>query len=506
MNKGWMKHFHEFHEKFKHRKSGEILCTEKQAKKWTQLSTSLALSSDEASRLSSTIISKQAFENQFQETAPFLGPLLFQHFQSVTKPGESHADANLMTHKAFVRNVMEVLSLNSEEEQTRFYFRVFSKGTDHIHEDEMLMMLTISVKVACSATGLSRLINDADQQVFHSLVRSLDLEDGSEVDVCQFKDWIRQNGVHLLNCMHHFVVQSLISCTGLPNEHFPESSKMDEDSLPLLDQDNEKCLQLNSMALLWLLSCALPPCYIKRGGKSAVDFSSSTFRGLPYNNSASPLPSATGSRMHLSPSLPTMNPHQFIQELVAAAHLTTWTLLYNSDKHGMSMNRFLHHTLHYSGPTISIFRLESGSAYCIAVDTEWRESTNRWGGADCVIYQIQPQFKRLECGMNLVYLNDHARGGSYRGLEIGSDPKRPILKVAPDMTSAESDGNKDTLVCVEVWGCAGSAPKVAQSQQIKWENRQAERMQKITRPQRWQDSTDRYLIDLVKNGQRYTAD
>ncbi|XP_055327969.1 LOW QUALITY PROTEIN: uncharacterized protein LOC129581103 [Paramacrobiotus metropolitanus] len=481
----------------------------KVAEKWVQLTSNLANSEnvENAPNVDSTTfsegrgISRDAFENYFHDAAPFLGLLLFQHFQHSSKPSELHNNPNMLTQKAFVRNVMEILSLTSPHEQIHYYFRVFSRGIGTLHEEDMLLLLTVSVKVACAATGLSRLISDADQQVFHALVRSLDVDPESGVDAMQFGEWVEQNGVHLLNCLHHFVVQSLISCSGVSSQERKPDTHLEDDFLPLLDQDNEIQLQLSSIALLWVLSCSLPRLYIKRSHVA------STCRGFSSHHSTGTLSSlsrreSNQSTMHTSPSVPTINPHQFIQQLVEAANLTTWTLLYNSDKHGLSFNRFLHHTLHYNGPTVSIYRLESGSSYCIAVDTEWRESQHRWGGSDCVIYQLQPQFKRLERGANLVYLNEHARG-AYRGIEIGGDPKRPILKVESNMHTAVNEGLQDKLVCLEVWGCAGSAPKLAQLEQIRWENRQAEKMQKITRPQRWQDSTDRYLLDLVKNNTRY---
>ncbi|GAV03482.1 hypothetical protein RvY_13899-2 [Ramazzottius varieornatus] len=492
MDKSWMRGIQSFRDKFRPRQSSSLVCSQKTAKKWTNLSNALATGEEvEAGSVNDGLITRSAFENQMYPTASFLGSLLFQHFKSRSPSQGRDKDPSVMTHSVFVDNMTTVLALNSDTQQADFYFRVFSKGADTLNEDEMLLLLVTTVKIACSATGLSQLITDADQQVLHSLIRSLDVKGSSKIEVSRFQRWSWENELHLLRGLHHYVVQSLVACSGQPNDR--ALSQLEDEALPVLDEQ-DRYLQLSCVALLWFLSCALPSCYMKK--KEAE----MTMDDLACSYSVRSL-SRPPSSPHFptSSSFSTMSPHQFIQQLVSASNLTTWTLLYNSDKHGHAFNRLMHHTFHYSGPTVSIFVFESGLSYCLAVDIEWRESPNRWGGSDSVLLQLKPHFKRLDSGSNLAYLNANARGW-YKGILLGRDAERPLIKIDSDFSTCEIwPETPDKLLCAEVWGCAGSAPKMAQVDQIKWENKAAEKLQKITRPGKSQYSTDKFLVDLVKN-------
>lgn len=74
----------------------------------------------------------------------------------------------------------------------------------------------------------------------------------------------------------------------------------------------------------------------------------------------------------------------------------SWSLLYNSDNDGMSINRFQFHVFNYKGPTCMIVTADNGYTMAIASDTEWRESCHFWGNEDATLLQLQPEFRIVE--------------------------------------------------------------------------------------------------------------
>jgi hypothetical protein len=73
-----------------------------------------------------------------------------------------------------------------------------------------------------------------------------------------------------------------------------------------------------------------------------------------------------------------------------------WSLLYDSDSDGLSINRFQFHVFNYRGPTILIVKADNGYTMAIASDCEWKESCHFWGGEDTVFLQLQPEFRIVE--------------------------------------------------------------------------------------------------------------
>lgn len=79
------------------------------------------------------------------------------------------------------------------------------------------------------------------------------------------------------------------------------------------------------------------------------------------------------------------------------SHLMTtipmhWSLLYDSQQHGVGSNRFLHHVIGYKGPTLVILHSETDEVFCLASSSEWRETHLYTGSDDCHIIQLLPKY------------------------------------------------------------------------------------------------------------------
>jgi len=73
-----------------------------------------------------------------------------------------------------------------------------------------------------------------------------------------------------------------------------------------------------------------------------------------------------------------------------------WSLLYDSNEQGLSINRFQHHVFNYKGPSMMFIRADNEYTICIATDVEWKESCHFWGGNDTMLIQLQPEFRIVE--------------------------------------------------------------------------------------------------------------
>uniref|UniRef100_A0A914WEK7 TLDc domain-containing protein n=1 Tax=Plectus sambesii TaxID=2011161 RepID=A0A914WEK7_9BILA len=167
-----------------------------------------------------------------------------------------------------------------------------------------------------------------------------------------------------------------------------------------------------------------------------------------------------------------------------------WSPLYSSAEHGISVSRFEGNVFGYRGPTVTLLRLNDGSELALAVDQEWRSSTQQWGGADAVAMQLLPSFRLVDDLSGGVYLNFKMRG-SPLGLTVGRDARVPLFHVDADL------GN---IAAIEVWGCSGSATLQDQQRLKQWQSRQVEKHKKVPLPGKWEDNPDRYLLEMAGFG------
>ncbi|XP_055313494.1 uncharacterized protein LOC129574895 [Sitodiplosis mosellana] len=200
------------------------------------------------------------------------------------------------------------------------------------------------------------------------------------------------------------------------------------------------------------------------------------------------------------------NPDATIPAIDAAAaspipHLmstipTHWSLLYDSQQHGVGSNRFLHHVIGYKGPTLVLLHSETDEIFCLASPSEWRETHLYTGTDDCHIIQLLPKFSILEKGPKLLYLNTCIRGYP-KGLRAGPDPRKPLLSVDEHFEKIEYRSVPSVLFAIEVYGCGDRQIRDIQLDIKKWQVTEAERQRtvKLTSAD-WIDHPDRYLLEL----------
>jgi len=153
----------------------------------------------------------------------------------------------------------------------------------------------------------------------------------------------------------------------------------------------------------------------------------------------------------------------------------------------------------YHGPTATLIKVGKEELLVVAVDVEWRESSSSWGNSDCRIIQIRPKFQVLRAGPNLIFFNERARGLP-SGIVLGQT-SRPCVTMDNALTSAklhyQANLSPQTVQKIEVWGCGGKEVREKQKTQQKWEQKQAEKLQKVKRPGRWNENPDKAILEMI---------
>ncbi|XP_073947904.1 uncharacterized protein isoform X2 [Choristoneura fumiferana] len=176
-----------------------------------------------------------------------------------------------------------------------------------------------------------------------------------------------------------------------------------------------------------------------------------------------------------------------------------WVPLYASREHGQGANRFLHHTLHYRGPTLVVVAAGGGDdlVVVVACPQEWRETHTYWGGPDCALFQLFPTFLVVEQAAKMLYLNTSIRGYPL-GLRAGSDPRKPLLAIDDGFDKMTFNSVPYTLGAIEVWGCGDQASRESQMEVKKWQVKEAERQRQVKLSAAdWIEHPDRYLLELA---------
>lgn len=73
-----------------------------------------------------------------------------------------------------------------------------------------------------------------------------------------------------------------------------------------------------------------------------------------------------------------------------------WKKLYNSEEHGLSLNRFQSSLFNYKASTIMLIYCQSGYLYCIGSNCEYKQSPTAYGDDQTRIMRVWPSFKNYD--------------------------------------------------------------------------------------------------------------
>ncbi|XP_071093993.1 uncharacterized protein [Haliotis cracherodii] len=406
-------------------------------------------------------LSQTTFENAFHGPLHKFGKLMYRQMLN------GHTVRDRITREQFVKSGKEILKKFDEVEQHKYYFKLFAASKDYLTTEDALQMVQISYALTLSASKIPFSKSDRDEKVFEAMVTSMfGIETQMSYD--GFESWLKWNCPHLFCGVHNWVYLILTGST-LPSE-------LETAPVPQLEGFVEGRYSV-TMGMLWLLSATLPQVY--------------THSPQQEQQSSNPL----------------MNSYHLLMKLARLSRCQSWALLYNSDDHGLSINRFNHHVTSYMGPSITLVAFEGRNLYCVAMDTGIREGDKRYGGEDCMLIQICPVYRVIQAGEKMLLYNDLSRGLP-RGLEIGKDTRSPVLFIPHDFDCVKHYGVVCNLQKIEVWGCGGATVKDAQLKQKQWEARDTQRhaQRKLhLETENWGENPDKQILEWggVRGGHSY---
>lgn len=401
---------------------------------------------------------KETFQNYFRSKVDDFDELLFSYISST---GGSIRNAVELTKTEFVAGFEKFLEKGvSVEGKLELYFAIFCDGEPTMSFTDVVEMFHISRSFAVALATTIQGPKPETETIADVWARSIMGEEGTHIDCDGFCRWAKQNCPRVFDGIHFWMIKML-----LYRGHSPGTVPQGFHGIPCVKEQLDSQSLLNTETL-WILSTILPSCFIGNVTQSS--------------NSAEQQKITSDEK----------KPLEMCKE---------WRLLYDSQEHGQSLNRFKHHCMAYRGPTVTLLRIEKDELLVVAVDVEWRESSSSWGNSDCRIVQIRPKFRVLRAGPNLIFFNERARGLP-SGIVLGQT-SRPCVSLDTGLTSAKlhylADLSPQTVKRIEVWGCGGQVVKEKQEKQRQWERKQAEKLQKVKRPGRWDENPDKAILEMA---------
>lgn len=431
---------------------------------------------DKSSKYGINGIAAEVFVSQVFPHYTDLGQRLFQSMHTTSRATTAHLGS-----VAFRQQCERFLGIMDDAKILEWYIKMYAQqdNPDFIDKAGVTRLLHICYTIAMQHSGNSVLC-PAINRTFSSVTKSIFFShDNLSVGfVCR---WFEQNLIRLVLLVHKYCVHTLSTAyRGLGQDG---QSCGIELQTPVLEQRNpfvDKSLNVGTdgvsgdivdassslmpLSQAWLLAGALPPSYSK-----------------PQKVTSPSANKASAAQI-------------FIEKLsMMPSH---WTLLYDSNEHGLGANRFLHHVLGYKGPTLILIHTKDDQTYLIASPAEWRETHLYIGGEGSCVLQLWPKFAMLEKKPNILYLNTSIRGYP-KGLRAGSDPRKPIIAVDEHFENVDCKGIAAVLLSIEVWGCGDKTSREVQLDIKKWQIKEAERQRtvKLTAAD-WMDHPDRFLLEL----------
>ncbi|KAH9525423.1 hypothetical protein Btru_001401 [Bulinus truncatus] len=399
-------------------------------------------------------LSKATFENAFQGPLHTFGKLMY--LQMMTNSTTTNRER--ITREQFVKAGREILKMYDEKAVVKYYFYLFASSKEFMNKEDAKNMFEISFALTLSLSKILYEGDERDPRVFSAMVTGL-FGINNEVGIDEFNKWLNESCPHLFHCVHNWVCQVLTG-SSLPEE-------MEMARVPHLEglTSGNNC---TSMAILWLLSLTLPPVYTRQPG--------------PVRPEGSVASNVTKDPMLTSLLL--------LRKIARLPEVQSWKLLYNSDSHGMSINRFSNHVSAYHAPTVSFFAFEGRNLYCLATDRGWVEGPVRFGGPDCRLIQLLPVYRVTQVGEKMVRWTEFSREIP-KGITIGCEGKSQVIRLTDDFDKIYHYDVPCELHKIEVWGCGAETALKAQENQRKWEASAVKKEQsRKLRPQEYGESWD----------------
>ncbi|XP_076048377.1 uncharacterized protein LOC143029577 [Oratosquilla oratoria] len=421
-------------------------------------------------------ISKNVFLKYVCNENKTLGNRLFHYIMASSRKEEPPGQAgqsdrvfnDLLSPSAFLASSNHLFSLLSDSAQLEFYIKVFSEDVTTITQAETYDLVFAAYQMAQLVQNTSCLPDD----ILSAVVRAA-LHGKDAISQKYLHSWVSQHCPRLVMWMHRYVTHILT----VGHRTIPTNTKEEENDTdtPVLEEHSKSsCVTLHP-ALVWLLACSLPQVFTRPQKQ----------QGLPHSSSL------------------LLDPHHFIEKMIAALSPTHWIPLYNSDNHGLSINRFQHHVFSYHGPTLMFITAEDGRMFCVCSDLEWKDSKHFWGGDDCRCLQLTPEYKVVESGPKLIYFNTTSRGFPL-GLQVGTDSKSRALTLDVNLSLIKYRNIPYKLKSFEVWGCGTTEAREFQMEAKTRERREAEKCRRVNlNTVEWKDNPDRYLLELAGGRPNY---
>ncbi|CAL1536156.1 unnamed protein product [Lymnaea stagnalis] len=407
-------------------------------------------------------LTKATFENAFHGPLHKFGKLMY--LQMMTNSSTTNRER--ITREQFVKAGREILKMFDEKVIVKYYYYLFASSKDHLNKEDARQMFEISFALTLSLSKILYQEDERDPRVFMAMVTGL-FGINTEVTYEEFNKWVNDYCPHLFHCVHNWVCQVLTG-SSLPEE-------MEMARVPHLEglTAGNNC---TSMAILWLLSLTLPPIYTKQPD--------------PYKPDGASASSATKDPMWTSMLL--------LRKIARLPEVQSWRLLYNSDNHGMSINRFNNHVSSYHAPTVTFFAFEGRNLYCLAIDRGWAEGPAKFGGVDCRLIQLLPVYRVIQAGEKMIRWSEHAREIP-KGITVGCEGKAQVLRLSVEFDKIYHYEVPCELHKIEVWGCGTETALKAQENQRKWEasairKEQSRKLRPQAYGESWDDSPDKQIL------------
>ncbi|KAL3856226.1 hypothetical protein ACJMK2_011003 [Sinanodonta woodiana] len=390
-------------------------------------------------------ITRITFEKAFHGPLHVFGKLLYNQMCDNSRKER-------ITREQFIKSGKEIVQMFDETAQHKYYFRLFANGKDCLDKEGKLSLKCLHYN----------LFSHQKLNFLFKISHIFGIKDTLNFD--SFSKWLAQHCPHMFSGVHNWVHQ-ILTGSKMPSE-------LETAPFPLLERfvEGKHCM---SMGMLWALSATIPYQYTHSAKEDAAQQDTSS----GFKN-------------------PLLTSYHLLMKLARLSGCQSWTLLYDSCEHGLSLNRFTHHISSYNGPTITLISFEGRNMYCVAEDKGWSEGPSRFGGEDTMIIQLTPAYRVVQAGGPMVLWNEHERSLP-QGIKIGKDDKSAVLFIPSDFDKIQHYGVNCCLTRIEVWGCGGTEAKKAQQKQKQWERKDIEkhRGRKLKLETNWNENPDKQLLN-----------